>query len=207
MAQKKTNVNIIAIWFGILVPIVAALIPYALNYVQPESGLTYNLVGPVSVNGVHAINLSIRNEGKKLEKNVRVWLKERTRYIEEGKQKKPEQLLKIETTVPYKIGKEADNFVISLGDLRPDEKIELSILSEVVFIVAYGKHVNGVSIKSDEHLATIDAPSDLEKIFYPIGFWGFIVLMVLIFVIGIYQEHMKNVGSARKASAKKSGGK
>ena len=205
MSEQKKSVNIILIWVGILIPIVAALIPYALSYVQPESKLSFRLIGPVRVKENHAFSVNISNDGKRLEKNVKVWLKAAPIPIfREERPRKPEELLSIESKAQYSVKKEAGYFVISLGDLRPDEAIEVAVLSEAINLIAFGRSAYGIEVKSDEHLAILESPSDLESILYTIGFWGFIVLMVMMLVIGIYQEHIKKAVSNNNATRNKS---
>lgn len=194
--SRQIKFSIISIWIGLLIPIVAALIPYGYKYLSPEHDLVYELVGPITVKGNKALNIKITNRGEKSEKNVRVWLKVAQPFIDfdsiikHEKPKDPLSYITIDTSASFKAAHENDNFVISLGDIRPEETIELSISSSTLSIWgSIGVH-EGLAIKSEEHLARLDGPSEFEVIAYPFGFWMFVLLMVLILLAGIYQEYL-----------------
>lgn len=183
--KRQWRLNIISVWVGILIPIVAALIPYVYRQVIPEHDLTYKVIGPISVKGTTALSVEISNEGEHLERNVKVWLPTFLTYQET---KPGAQELTVDAEVPVNINTENGKFVLLVGDIRPNEKTTISVSSDRISV--YGSMpANGVSVKSDENVGTPIRPSELEQFFYPVGFWAFIVLMIFILVMGVYQQY------------------
>jgi hypothetical protein len=75
---------------------------------------------------------------------------------------------------------------MTVGDIRPGEQVEVSLLSEAVRVFRILTDAYGLSIKSDEHIARLQKPSELEQFLYPVGFWMFVILMIVLLVAGIY---------------------
>ena len=179
-----------------MIPILAALIPYGYRYILPEHDLTFELVGPISVKGTKSLSIKIANRGETVEKNVKVWLKSEPSFLHlesvlagEKKPKDPLSYITVDTAAAVSTTKENDSFVIAVGDIRPNETLELSISSSAI-LVLWSSDAYGISIKSEEHLGRLLGPSDFEKFVYPFGFWMFVLLMVLILIAGIYQEYL-----------------
>lgn len=59
---------------GILIPIIAALIPYTIKLVFPEHQLEYEITGPITASQISAMGLLINNKGEKTEKNIKIWI-------------------------------------------------------------------------------------------------------------------------------------
>lgn len=186
MAEERPwRLSIISIWIGILIPIAAALIPYGYRYFVPERELVYALTGPITVKGTTALSINISNKGEHVEKNVKIWLPMASGIPDtraDGEQ------VAIDAEVPTSMVTENGKFVISLGDLRPQEDQTISVSSDQIWVYR-GSMDRSVSVKSDENVAKFLGPSELEEFFNPFGFWMFIFLMILILVAGIYQEY------------------
>lgn len=193
--KRQFRLSIISVWVGILIPIVAAVIPFTYKSFWPEHDLVYEIVGPISVKGTKAFSLKIKNQGEKLEKNVKVWVKAEPLFFfklkdaKSGATETTPDAVKVESTASVNVSKDRDHYVIAVGDLRPRELIELSVLSEAISLLRLSD-VQGISIKSDEHLARLLKPSEFEQFLYPAGFWMFVLLMIFIFVAGIYQQYL-----------------
>jgi len=98
---------------GVLIPLVAAAIPYIIEFISPKSSLVFESVGPVVVEDTKGFSLSVRNEGKTVERNIEVWLPSK---LEKGNHK-------LESSQPLTL-KEVDKAtVLVLGDIRPSEKV------------------------------------------------------------------------------------
>lgn len=192
---RQIKISIISIWIGVLIPILAALIPYGYRYLSPEHDLVFELVGPISVKGTSSLSIKTTNRGEKVEKNVKVWLKTEPSFLQlesilaKEKPKDPLSYITIDTAAAVTTTKENDSFVISLGDIRPKETVELSISSSAISVWRV-RDAHGISIKSEEHLARLSGLSDFETFVYPFGFWMFVLLMVLILFAGLYQEYL-----------------
>lgn len=59
---------------GVLIPLFAAAVPYFIEFMSPKSSLVFETVGPIVVEENKGFSLSVRNEGKAVERNVEVWL-------------------------------------------------------------------------------------------------------------------------------------
>lgn len=192
---RQIKLSIISIWIGVLIPIIAAIIPYGYKYFSPEHDLIFELVGPISVKGTKSVSIKVTNRGEKVEKDVKIWIKSEPSFLQlesvlsKEKPKDPLSYITIDTAASVSTKQENDSFVISVGDIRPKETIELSIASSAISVWQM-RDAYGISIKSEEHLARLLGPSDFEAFFYPFGFWMFIILMVLILFAGLYQEYL-----------------
>ena len=198
MAERKEfRLSIISIWLGILIPILAAIIPFALSKLSPEHNLEFSLVGPISAKDVQAAEIAIVNNGGKVEKGVRIWVQafpvfellESLRPKGE-KKKSPVDLLLVESKSAVTVTKEGEYYIIAVGDIRPKEQVSVSIVAREVKLAIhrFSDRASGIEVKSDEHVATFTGQSFLEEFLYPFGFWMFIILMVLLLIISLYQD-------------------
>lgn len=197
--KQQLRISIISIWIGVLIPIVAALIPYAYRYIFPEQDLSYELIGPVTVKKTQSISVKIKNKGEKVEKNLEIWLKTNPSYfvLEELFEKKenhkvdPLAHIQIDSANNFSVTKKNDFYIVNLGDIRPNEEISVSVLSDALQVYRYDdREAQGFSIKSEESLGRLERTSDLEGYVYPFGFWMFVILMLLILIAGIHQEYL-----------------
>lgn len=187
--RKQFQLNVISIWVGILIPILATAIPYIVTYVIPDHHLEYTITGPISVKSTKSTEIKIRNGGAKLEKNIKLALKTSYLWTLE-RDKEPLNAITVDTQANFKISHENDWFVVSLGDLRPDESLVVSVMSNFIDITTYlSTEPSGISVKSDENLGQFSGPSEFYQIFCPFGLWMFVLLMILMLMIGIYQQH------------------
>ncbi len=187
--QKQFRLSVLSLWVGILIPILAAIIPFGAKYVFPEHRLEYSLIGPISVKGTKSVSVKVRNGGEKLEKNVRLLLKGSYLWRADAK-KDTENLVFVDTQVPVKVSREGEWIAIVLGDIRASETVDVSVMSEFFDITVFRSiEPSGISIKSDENLAKFNGPSEVTEFLYPFGFWMFVILMVLMFIAAIYQQH------------------
>lgn len=196
MSEQKTKFrfSIISLWIGILIPIIAALIPYTLKYIAPEHKLDYQLVGPIIIDRTTAIKLIIKNKGEKTEKNVHIRIKgdQLPALFNRGHSLKVSASdIKVESEAKYSTSIEGEYHIISLGDLRPRESITLSVLlNGSLSLIGSPYAPKFFAIKSDDHIAEIKGEPDiLAEVFYPFGFWMFVLLMILIGVYAIYYEY------------------
>lgn len=208
MAERKhIRISIISVWVGILIPIVAAIIPYAIGYFTPEHKLEFQLVGPISVKGTQALQINISNNGGKVEKGVKVWLKSFPTYElpdslrpKGEKKKEPTDLLAVDSKTNVTVTKDRDYYVLSVGDIRPKEEVSISIVARESRLALHGfrDSVSGLEVKSDEHIAGFKGLSVFEEVLYPFGFWMFVILMVLILILAFYQEYFMDPKTREK---------
>lgn len=195
--RKELRLSIISIWIGILIPVVAAIIPFAITRLSPEHKLEFSLIGPISAKDVQAAEIAIVNNGGKVEKGVRIWVKSFPVFElpdslrpKGEKKKSPVDLLAVESTSTVTVTKEGEYYIIAVGDIRPKEQISVSLAARGVKLAIhrFSDSASGIEVKSDEHVATFRGQSFLEEFLYPFGFWMVIILMVLMLIIALYQE-------------------
>lgn len=205
--QRQIRLSIISVWVGILIPIIAALIPFGLSYFSPEYRLEFQLVGPISAKGTQALQLVVGNNGGKVEKNVTVWLKSYpglelpdSLRPKGEKKKEPSDLLAVDSKVNVTVRKEGDYYVLSLGDIRPKEEVSIGVVAREVTLAITGWRdtVSGLEVKSDEHIGGFKGKSVFDEVLYPFGFWMFVILMVLILVLAFYQEYFMDSKTREK---------
>ena len=101
-----------------------------------------------------------------------------------------DSVITVDTQAPAKTSMEGDWIVVSLADLRPNESINVSVMSEFIDITMFGgDEPSGISVKSEENLAQYTGSSEIMGVIYQFGFWMFIILMIVIFIVAIYQQH------------------
>lgn len=164
---------------GILIPLIALALPYAIDFFSPKAALVFEAEGPIHVGDAKALSVTVKNKGKSVEKNVEIWLPSK---LEKEKSK-------LASTVPTTSRDEGEATVIAIGDLRPGEHVQVSLLVEDSMFFVWEHSIKNFRVVSTEHLATWDGRSEEWDFIYRAGFWGFLLLLVLIIALGIYQEH------------------
>jgi hypothetical protein len=195
--KRELRLNILSIWVGILIPILAAIVPFAISKFAPDQEIKYSIVGPISVKRVEAVEIIIKNNGSKPARAVQVWLKSAPDFVlpeilTKGEKKRdPLERIDVAAKVPVKVRLNGDYYVVDLGDLRAKESIAVGVVSKEGGLSIYGSksHVSGIEVKSDENVGVYEGESIFEEFLYPFGFWMFIVLMVLMFLAALYQEY------------------
>lgn len=164
---------------GILIPLIALAFPYIIDFFSPKAALVFEAEGPIQVENTKALSVMIKNEGKSVEKNVEIWLPSK---LEKGK-------FKLTATTPITYRNESEATVITIGDLRPSERVQVALLIEDGMFFVYEHSIKDLRIVSTERVATWDGLSTEWDFIYRAGFWGFLVLLALVIFLGIYQEH------------------
>jgi hypothetical protein len=196
--KQQFRLSVLTLWVGIIIPIVVALIPYAISKATPEQALEFSVSGPITSNQIQAVEINIENNGSKPIKNIEVWLKSSPLYqITEAvrskgdKARQPSDRIHVSSKNPATISLSNDYFVVKVGDIRAGEKMEVTATSTegALSIYSTGTHVGGIEVKSDEVMAQLKGTSFLQEI-YPFGFWMFVALMVILLIAGLYQEYL-----------------
>jgi hypothetical protein len=174
--------TVLVLCVGILVPIVAALIPVAIRQFASHD-FRYSITGPITVANRTAFAINVRNRGRVVEKNVEVWL---PKY-------RPDQIFEFEMSwAPpgSRVRDEPDHKVLLLGDLKPDERARISVVT-----AATPGAAASVGTLRGEMLLPAMAPRVVSadrvaelvqgrrrrtamEYAYRVGFWGFVILLV-----------------------------
>lgn len=205
-AKREFRLNILSIWVGILIPILAAVVPFAISKFAPDQGIQYSITGPISVKRTEAVEVAVKNKGSKPARGVQIWIKSSPEIVlpeilTRGEKKKdPLERIEVASKVPLKTRMSGDYYVIELGDLRAKESIAVGVVSNEGGLSIYGSksHVSGVEVKSDESVGSYEGDSFFEEFLYPFGFWMFIALMVLIFLAALHQEYFMDPKTREK---------
>jgi hypothetical protein len=186
--KKSFRISVLSIWIGILIPIFAALIPLGIKYFLPEHRLEYEVTGPIVINDISAMGITIFNKGEKTEKNVKIWI-DIMKFPKINKEKTNLKDFIVDSKAKYSVSIDKNYYIISIGDLRPNEKTKLSLMIHGFFRF-YDLNFAGenFSIKSDDSLAQNSAPSDEIMFLYQFGFWMFVLLMLFWGIGAIYFE-------------------
>ena len=199
--NPRSRLNVFSIWVGILIPILAAVIPYGIKRFSPEHRLEYEITGPVVVDKVSMFAIKLRNSGEKSERNVQVTLRPNVfPVLFNQKQDISVPDITVDPKNKYKITTNGEYQIINLGDIRPDEDITVSILlrgSLFFFPTSVGGQ-DYFSIKSEDHVARAKGKNEFLEFIYPVGFWIFVILMVFGGVYSIYYEYFMDAVTKEK---------
>jgi hypothetical protein len=199
MAESRhVRISIISLWVGILIPILAALIPAAITYFSPEQKLEFSLVGPISAKDTQAVSITVTNHGGNVAKDVTVLLRHHAIYelpeairTKGRKTKDPLELLAVESKTNVIVSKGRDHYVLTIGDLRPNEQATVDVIAQGVRLALhrFSDSASGIEVKSAEQIASFKGDSIWDEFLYPAGFWMFVILMIFMLVFAFYQEY------------------
>ncbi len=164
---------------GIVIPIIAVLIPYLISFFTQSSGLTYNYKGIVEVNDTKAFEVTINNDGNLAEKNVEIWLTDEL----------PSEGVEIESDVDFVVRTEQGKSVVSIGNVRSGETLRLAFLIDEPLFFMHDYQIQELKVRSEHRVAKFAGLSDGWLLAYKAGFWGAIALFISMICLGIYQEY------------------
>jgi hypothetical protein len=198
--QNQSKLLYIAI--GILVPIIAALVPYAYKYCFPEHELNYSILSSTQVKEFKSVSLQLVNNGENVEKHVTVLIQKSEFTTPEKYGYLDNFLLDIEPKLKYNLSETADYIVVGLGNLRPREKLDISFISPnlAASFSSWSSFHEGnfLTIKSDDNLAKLIVPSDFLEFFYPVSFWTMSLLIAITIILGLYFEYFQSKDHKKK---------
>lgn len=175
---------------GVLIPLLAALIPYGYKYLFPEYNLTFTLDNQVQVQNFNALQITVANNGEKLEKNVEVILKKNGLEIFSKDKAELKPLVNVLPDKDYKFEEGSSSYILNFGNLRPREKFSVSILGEGIAAPRF--YEQSVSVRSEDNIAKMDKPSEFLQIAYPVTFWSFLLILAFGVIGGIYQDYFES---------------
>jgi hypothetical protein len=173
--------TILILAFGMLVPIAAALIPFARGLLKVHD-FRYSVSGPVTVGKRIAFAVTVTNRGREPETNVEIWIP-----YDRGAREFEYEL----TWAPRRTQvRERDAYkIFVIGDLRPEEMARISIMTSAPsgpgtigntrdeqLVPAMAPRVVSAHGEADWVPATRRA--SVMRYVYMAGFWGFIILVV-----------------------------
>lgn len=191
---------------GVLIPIMASLLPWIAEHWVPENRLTYSIAGPISAPNAGSFSLEVRNSGRSPQSNLEIWIPLRVSPRVESKtlpngrielnEVKPNIILETSTEPSKKVTK--DNFtVLYFEKVRPDESIKISLfhIGGGVFLSEY--ELERMRIVSDNTFAKLDKPDEDIVFMYKVGSILFAFFLLLVIGYGIYYEKFMPVSKKR----------
>ena len=187
---------------GMLIPMLAAAIPWFLDRASAKHDLEYTYAGPIVTKNGFAYNVTVQNNGSKPEEDVKVWIPVPvSAHIDyafpEGKPPQKnivKPLVNIETNITStheQSNQDNKKEVISVPELRPNEKMLISVLAsggDVGYINEF--ELSQLRLVSRDTLGTLNAPDDELNFLYKMGTWLFIVFIVFILGVATYYEYL-----------------
>ena len=190
---------------GVLIPIVVALLPWALDKWIPKDALEYTVIGPISVKKAISVSVQVKNLGRERQSNVEIWLPLdaqpdfQTETDKNGMptiaEKKPATILDSSIT-PVKTEKKNKFTVLYYSNLRPDESVTVTaFVIGGTFLDSYA--LNDLRVVSDDTIAT-KRESDDEFDFIFKAATAVLFLFLLFFIIyGTYYEMFMPIAKKR----------
>jgi len=204
MSDQSTSqwkiVNVLLL--GVLIPIVAAAVPWILERVSLPHDLEYTVSGPVTTKLGFAYSVRVNNNGKQPENDVEVWLPvpatARVSYDfqKNGKLATSEEkpIVQVDVSVPSTKRVSADDkqvLIIDIPSLRPNEQAAISVLAaggDIGYLTDF--QLERLRIVSKESIGKHDEPNKELEFFYKMGSWLFLIFFVFLICYGIYYEYI-----------------
>ncbi len=117
--------TVLAFLAGIVIPLLAAAIPQLIDYLRTRDDFQYTRGDPVHFDEQIAYWLEIKNKGQVVERSVEVWIG----VPADGDLKIEFDPLNTDALSPIRLRNETGYKVVSLGDMRSNEKYRISILT------------------------------------------------------------------------------
>jgi hypothetical protein len=182
---------------GVLIPIVAALLPWAIENWIPKHSLTFSYVGPIQGDGAVALELKVKNEGKEPQRNLEVWVPLRISSIPvpeltpageiEFREQKANVIL--ESTIAPSSQKSDDKRQILYFDLlRPNEELNIKFFVVGNGVLLFDHELERTRVVSDGAMAELDMPSEELNFLFKSASVVLLALILFLLAFSIYYE-------------------
>lgn len=183
---------------GVMVPLAATIMPWAIERVFPPDVLTFSFNGPISAKKFVALEFIITNRGSKVEKNIEaripviMYNKSEIKHLKNGTikviEKSPEIIM--ESSVPStKISRADKMLILKINSLKPTEKAKIKLLIYNGDALIFDNELEKTRVTSENVLGQYDGISEIEQYVYKAGTWLFIFLFLLLIIYSIYYEY------------------
>lgn len=186
---------------GILIPLLAAAVPWLLDRVSKAHDLEYTYSGPVVTKGGFAYSLFVRNNGQQPEQDVQLWLPvpatpSRDYDVQKNgilKTTETPPIVNIDVSVPSTqkpSSKDPGVRVVSIPSLRPGETTSVQVLAaggDIGYLSEF--QLKQIRIVSNDTVGTLDEPSDEFAFLYKMGTWLFLIFFAFMGCYSIYFEY------------------
>ena len=192
------HVKLIGVFvLGILIPLLAAAMPWLMERVFPQNSITYTFQGPISGDKFVALELKIENNGRKVEQDIEAYIPAnifKSAEIEKDKsglvkmiEKSPNVIM--ESNAPSaKMVFDEKNIVVKIDSIKPEEKVSIKIFIYGGSALVFESELRRARITSQDILAKYASPSDIEIYIYKVGTWLLILYFVVTLAYSFYYE-------------------
>lgn len=202
MTSQQTSqwkiINVLLI--GILIPLVAASVPWLLEKFSLPHDLQYSYEGPIVTKEGFAYTVTIENHGTQTEENVEIWLPIPILYLgsykigTDGKTvKKTEKdpIVAIDVSIPStQKGTEDNKSIVEISSLRPKETAKISVLvasKNASFISEHNLHK--IRIVSKNTVGVVNQPDEFLGFFHKMIISLFALLFLAALAYSVYYEY------------------
>lgn len=142
--------TVIAFFVGVVVPLLAAVVPQGIEYLKTKNDFTYFRGDPVFFDTQVAYSIQINNKGRVVEKDVQLWIGNLS-----GSEVSIERDIFGDRLQELKTRDEEGKKVVSIGDMRPGDEVRVSILRI---------YKTRPSVSKDSDGALISYPGFVDKV-------------------------------------------
>ena len=186
---------------GILIPLLAAAVPWLLDRVSKAHDLEYKYSGPVTTKTGFAYSVFVHNDGQQPEQNVQLWLPVPATPSQDYdvqkngilKTTETPPLVNIDVSVPSThkpSSKDPSVRLVSIPSLRPDETASVQVLAaggDIGYLSEF--QLKQLRIVSKDTIGILDQPSDEFAFLYKMGTWLFLLFFLLMGCYSVYFEY------------------
>ncbi|KHG34759.1 hypothetical protein [Sulfurospirillum sp. MES] len=201
--SQNSNIKFLSgIIIGILIPLLASVMPWLINRIFPDNALIYSFQGPISVKNSLSLEFLIENRGNKAEEKIEAWIPikiystTKTERDKDGKiniiEVKPKILMESDSPLT-KLEERKDDLLLTIDSIKPKEKVSIKLFiyneSGSIYLSSYS--LERVRVTSKDVLAVYDnGPSKEVLYMYKIATWILIFIIILFFSYAIYYENI-----------------
>ena len=192
---------------GILIPLVAASLPWVLENLFPRASLSYSIQGPITSENTAAFEIRIKNDGRSTEENIEVWvpLQLISSLVRESQKDGTVRLVDQEPRVIFESSVPAQAIemhegrrVLKFTSLRPGETITISGFAYGGRVLLSKYDLERLRVVSTGAVGVNDTPSDLLFLLYRTGAWVLVALVLAGFAYSIYYEYFMPLAKKEK---------
>lgn len=198
--KPDSHVKLIGVFvLGVLIPLLAAAMPWLMDRIFPQSSITFNFQGPISAEKFVALELTIANNGRKAEQNIEAYIPARIfkfTEVEKDKngiakfvEKSPDIVM--ESNAPSaKLISDENNIIVKIDSLKPEETVSIKIFVYGGGTIILKNELQNARITSQDVLAKYAGASEIEIYIFKVGTWLLILFIVLILAYSFYYEKL-----------------
>ncbi len=182
---------------GVMVPLVAAAMPWLIETIVPSKELLFTFQGPIESSEAIALSIVVQNNGKELEEDIEVWipmstisrLEVITTTSGQVKTKDVEPTVAIDTDVPNTIEiKDSNTRIVRIKSLRSHESARITVFVYGGKAIISKYDLENMRVVSKQTVGLFDGQNELKEYMYKVGTWLFAAFFLIGFAWSVYYE-------------------